>query len=178
MATLAAGLAGGLTGDSTADTVAGAQTGKNAVENNHLLQMLMPPPPVAGQTPQSEANAAIAQKLDAVVNEFGKDVVTKCLSGGDCPMAAQIAILAIKAMMGEGENGPSNTGGDQIAESGPTNTGGNQTLDPSGKPTHTGNNQSSDQGATNTGNTEGKPDTGGNTTVTPIPGGLSQDDIA
>uniref|UniRef100_UPI0016437715 VENN motif pre-toxin domain-containing protein n=1 Tax=Yersinia aleksiciae TaxID=263819 RepID=UPI0016437715 len=32
----AAGLAGGLTGDSTADTVAGAQTGKNAVENNYL----------------------------------------------------------------------------------------------------------------------------------------------
>ncbi|MGP6381709.1 glycohydrolase toxin TNT-related protein, partial [Yersinia bercovieri] len=28
--------AGGLTGDSTADTVAGAQTGKNAVENNYL----------------------------------------------------------------------------------------------------------------------------------------------
>ncbi|CNI97436.1 adhesin/hemagglutinin [Yersinia frederiksenii] len=36
LATLAAGLAGGLIGDSTADTVAGAQTGKNAVENNAL----------------------------------------------------------------------------------------------------------------------------------------------
>ncbi|HHG9984187.1 TPA: VENN motif pre-toxin domain-containing protein, partial [Yersinia enterocolitica] len=36
LGTLAAGLAGGLTSNSTADTVAGAQTGKNAVENNAL----------------------------------------------------------------------------------------------------------------------------------------------
>ncbi|OWF75794.1 hypothetical protein B4903_19005 [Yersinia frederiksenii] len=56
--------------------------------------MLVPPPRVAGQTPQSEANAAIAQQLGAVVKEFGKDVVTKCLSGGDCPVAAQVASLA------------------------------------------------------------------------------------
>ncbi len=65
-----------MVGNSTVDAVAGAQAGKNAVENNYLLQILMPPPPVAGQTPQSEANAAIAQQLDAAVNEFGKDVVT------------------------------------------------------------------------------------------------------
>ncbi|CNL05911.1 hemagglutinin-like secreted protein [Yersinia aldovae] len=175
LATLAAGLAGGLTGDSTADTVAGAQTGKNAVENNFLLQMLVPPPPVAGQTPQSEANAAIAQKLDTAVKEFGSDVVTKCLSGSDCPMAAQVAILAIQAMMGQGENGPSNTGGDQIAESGSTNTGGDQIADNS--PSHTGNDQSTGQAITDTGNTDGKPDTGGNTTVTPIPE-QNKDDLA
>ncbi|CQI97870.1 putative hemolysin [Yersinia rohdei] len=73
LGTLAAGLVGGLAGGSTADTVAGAQTGKNAVENNFLLSLLAPPPPVAGQTtPQTEANAAIAQKLDAAVKEFGK----------------------------------------------------------------------------------------------------------
>lgn len=66
------------------------------MENNFLLSLLAPPPPVAGQTtPQTEANAAIAQKLDAAVKEFGKYVVTKCLSSGDCPMAAQVAILAI-----------------------------------------------------------------------------------
>lgn len=139
--------------------------------------MIAPPPPVAGQTPQSEANAAIAQKLDAAVKEFSKDVVTQCLSGGDCPMTVQVAILAIKAMMGDGENGPSNTGGDQIAESGPSNTGGNQTLDPSGTPTHTGNNQSSGQGATNTGNTEGKPDVGGNILVNPGADPLTKKDI-
>lgn len=80
--------------------------------------MLVPPPPVAGQTPQSEANAAIAQKLDAAVKEFGKDVVTKCLSGGDCPMAAQVAILAIQTMMGQSETGPSNTGGNILVNPG------------------------------------------------------------
>jgi len=36
LATLAAGLAGGLSGDNTASALAGAQTGKNAVENNSL----------------------------------------------------------------------------------------------------------------------------------------------
>ncbi|EOZ3194736.1 hemagglutinin repeat-containing protein, partial [Yersinia enterocolitica] len=36
LATLAAGLAGGLVGDSSSSAVAGAQTGKNAVENNSL----------------------------------------------------------------------------------------------------------------------------------------------
>ncbi len=50
LGTLAAGLAGGVVGDSTADAVAGAQTGKNAVENNFSLSLLVPPPPVAGQT--------------------------------------------------------------------------------------------------------------------------------
>lgn len=177
LSTLAAGLAGGIVGDSTGSAVTGALAGKNAVENNLLLQMLVPPPPVAGQTPQSEANAAIAQKLDTAVKEFGKDVVTKCLSGGDCPMAAQVAILAIQAMMGQGENGPSNTGGDQIAGSGSSDTGGNQTLDPNGTKNNTGNDQSSGQGKTNTGNTDGKPDTGGNTTVTPIPE-QNKDDLA
>ena len=45
-------------------------------------------------------------------------------------------------------------------------------------PIHTGNNQASGQGATNTGNTEGAPDTGGTTTVTPIPEGPGKDDLA
>lgn len=44
-------------------------------------------------------------------------------------------------------------------------------------PTHTGNNQASGQGTTNTGNTEGVPDTGGNTTITPIPE-QNKDDLA
>ncbi|CNI22116.1 Uncharacterised protein [Yersinia frederiksenii] len=130
----------------------------------------MPPPPVAGQTPQSEANAAIAQQLDAAVKEFGKDVVTKCLSGGDCPIAAQIAILAIQAMTGQGENGFSNTGGDQIAGSGPANTGGDQlaaqgenhTGNNNGQtdtgPDNTGGNQTVDQLPNSTGNTEAVPD--------------------
>lgn len=38
--------------------------------------------------------------------------------------------------------------------------------------------QSGQQGATNTGNVDGKPDTGGNITVTPIPDGPNKDDSA
>ncbi|MQL50030.1 hemolysin/hemagglutinin-like protein HecA precursor [Photorhabdus khanii] len=36
LSTLAAGLAGGIAGDSTGSVITGAQTGKNAIENNHL----------------------------------------------------------------------------------------------------------------------------------------------
>ncbi|WP_244567134.1 VENN motif pre-toxin domain-containing protein, partial [Escherichia coli] len=36
LATVSAGLAGGLTGNSTASVAVGAQSGKNAVENNYL----------------------------------------------------------------------------------------------------------------------------------------------
>ncbi|WP_261371462.1 polymorphic toxin type 33 domain-containing protein [Yersinia frederiksenii] len=128
------------------------------------------------QTPQGEANAAIAQKLDAALNEFGKDVVTKCLSGGDCPVAVQVALLAIQAMMGQGENGPSNNGGDQIAGSGPTNTGGDQLADQGANhtgsdgsqintgPGHTGGEQAVDQLPNNTGNTEVVPNLPNNMT--------------
>ncbi|KFC07163.1 hypothetical protein GTGU_02085 [Trabulsiella guamensis ATCC 49490] len=44
--------------------------------------------------------------------------------------------------------------------------------------THTGNNQPSGQSVTNTGNPGGNPDTGGNTTVTPIAEGPSKDELA
>ncbi|MFV8757668.1 hypothetical protein ACNSO7_02970, partial [Yersinia enterocolitica] len=136
------------------------------------LQILVPPPPVAGQAPQSEANTIIAQKLDAAVKEFGRDVVKQCLSGGDCPMPVQIALLAIQAMMGQDDNGLSNTGGDQIAGAGAANTGGNQLPEPEQGINHTGNNtgqvdvgpnntggnQTVAQSPNNTGNTEGAPD--------------------
>ncbi|UXD28539.1 Putative large exoprotein involved in heme utilization or adhesion of ShlA/HecA/FhaA family [Yersinia enterocolitica] len=170
LGTLASGLAGGLAGGSTADAVAGAQAGKNALENNFLLQILVPPPPVAGQAPQSEANTIIAQKLDAAVKEFGRDVVKQCLSGGDCPMPVQIALLAIQTIMGQGDNGLSNTGGDQITGSGPTDTGGDQlpgqgvnhTGNNTGQvdagPSNTGRNQTVGTSSNNTGNTEAVPD--------------------
>ncbi|MCO4916122.1 VENN motif pre-toxin domain-containing protein [Escherichia coli] len=38
LATVSAGLAGGLTGNSTASAAVGAQSGKNAVENNYLSE--------------------------------------------------------------------------------------------------------------------------------------------
>ncbi len=69
------------------------------------------------------------------------------------------------------------TGGVQVINPGPSNTGGDQTVT-GNVPSNTGNNQSSGQGATNTGNIDGNPDTGGNTTVTPIPEGPNKDDLA
>ncbi|WP_448884759.1 hemagglutinin repeat-containing protein [Citrobacter telavivensis] len=69
------------------------------------------------------------------------------------------------------------TGGTQVINPGPSNTGGDQTVT-GNVPTNTGNNKPSDQGVTNTGNTDGNPDTGSNTVVTPIPEGPSKDDLA
>jgi filamentous hemagglutinin len=132
LSTLAAGLAGGVSGDSSANALAGAQAGKNAVENNFLLSLLAPPPPVAGQTPQSEANEAIAQKLDATVKEFGKDVVTKCLSGGDCPVAAQLAILAMQAMIGQDESGSNPNIGKDLTDEQKKELGGSGSGTPGG----------------------------------------------
>jgi filamentous hemagglutinin len=104
------------------------------------------------------------------VKEFGREVVKQCLTGGDCP-----ALLAIQAMMGEGENGPSDTGGDQIAGSGLTNTGGDQTAGNSLN--HTGGGNTTGQGATDTGNRDGKPDTGGDIFVNPGADPLTKKDI-
>ncbi|EJE3041418.1 hypothetical protein M4F09_004853 [Salmonella enterica] len=109
----------------------------------------------------------IADKISA---EELDHLITLKMTGNDDITSKYLGLL-------EGKYGPSNTGGDQIADIGPTNTGGKQTAT-GNVPTHTGNNQVSDQGATNTGNTEGVPDTGGNTTVTPIPDGPNKDDLA
>ncbi|WP_419964604.1 toxin C-terminal domain-containing protein [Pantoea vagans] len=108
----------------------------------------------------------IADKISA---EELDHLITLKLTGNDDITSKYLGLL-------EGKYGPSNTGGDQIADSGPTNTGGNQTAT-GNVPTHTGNNQASGQGTTNTGNTEGVPDTGGNTTITPIPE-QNKDDLA
>ncbi|HCV65646.1 MAG TPA: filamentous hemagglutinin [Serratia sp.] len=181
---LAAGLAGGLIADNTAGAVGGSVAAKTAVENNFLKVVtegcaIAAPcrSKVAEQLLEIGAKAGIAGLAGAAI----KDIADKMTSD-------ELDHLVTLKMMGNDEitgkylsslqdkYAPAHTGGDQIAESGPTNTGGKQTLDPSGTPTHTGNNQSSDQGATNTGNTEGKPDTGGNSTVTPIPDGPNKDD--
>ncbi|HHR4183516.1 TPA: toxin C-terminal domain-containing protein [Salmonella enterica] len=109
----------------------------------------------------------IADKISA---EELDHLITLKMTGNDDITSKYLGLL-------EGKYGPSNTGGDQIADSGPTNTGGNQTAT-GNTPSHTGNNKPSGQGSINTGNTEGLPDTGGNTTVTPIPDGPNKDDLA
>jgi filamentous hemagglutinin len=56
LGTLAAGLTGGVVGDSSADAVAGAQASQNAVDNNMLLVVPAPPPPVT--LPNTSVNGA------------------------------------------------------------------------------------------------------------------------
>ncbi|AVX36790.1 VENN motif pre-toxin domain-containing protein [Yersinia massiliensis] len=121
-----------MAGGSTADTVAGAQAGKNAVENNALLLLMAPPPSVAGQVPQSGANTVIAQKLDDAVKEFGREAVKQCLSGGDCPLPVQVALLAIQAMMGQGENGPNPNIGKDLTDEQKKELGGSGAGTPGG----------------------------------------------
>ncbi|HDS1239214.1 TPA: VENN motif pre-toxin domain-containing protein, partial [Pluralibacter gergoviae] len=180
---LAAGLAGGIAGDSAGSVVSDAQAGKNAVENNYLGKVL-----VEGCAIAAPCRTKVAEQLLEIGVKAGiTGVVAKEIA--DNISAEELDHLITLKMTGnyeitskylgllEGKYGSSNTGGNQIVDSGPTNTGGNQTAT-GNTPSHTGNNQSSGQGATNTGNTDGKPDTGGNTTVTPIPEGPNKDDLA
>ena len=182
LGTLAAGLASGVVGDSTADAVAGAQAGKNAVENNLFGKALVEGCAIAAPCRTKVAEQVLEMGVKAgitgiVAKEIADKIsaeeldhlITLKLTGNDDITSKYLGLL-------EGKYGPSNTGGDQIADSGPTNTGGNQTAT-GNVPTHTGNNQASGQGTTNTGNTEGVPDTGGNTTITPIPE-QNKDDLA
>ncbi|KFB98696.1 hypothetical protein GTGU_04366 [Trabulsiella guamensis ATCC 49490] len=85
---------------------------------------------------------------------------------------------AVRDPSRDGTRGPGHTEL-PIAEQDPT---GGKLVNPdqSGEQglTHTGNNQPSGQSVTNTGDPGGNPDTGGNTTVTPIPEGPSKDDLA
>ncbi len=185
LATISAGMAGGIAGDSTSGAATGAVAGKNAVENNALSLVargcaIAAPcrAKVAEQLLDIDAKAGIAGLAGAAI----KDVADKMTSD-------ELDHLVMLEMMGNDEitgkylsslqdkYAPSHTDGNQIVESGSTSTGGNQTAT-GNVPIHTGNNQASGQGTTNTGNTKGKPDTGGNTTVTSIPDGPNKDDLA
>ncbi|HCM1918904.1 TPA: hemagglutinin repeat-containing protein [Salmonella enterica subsp. salamae serovar 28:r:e,n,z15] len=183
MSTVAAALAGSLASDTAAGSIAGAQAGKNAVENNFLGKALVEGCAIAAPCRSKVAeqlleigvkagiSGIVAKEIaDKISAEELDHLITLKMTGNDDITSKYLGLL-------EGKYGPSNTGGDQIADSGPTNTGGNQTVT-GNTSSHTGNNQSPGQGATNTGNTEGVPDTGGNTTVTPIPDGPNKDDLA
>ncbi|EMW2244143.1 TPA: VENN motif pre-toxin domain-containing protein, partial [Escherichia coli] len=58
LATVSAGLAGGLTGNSTASAAVGAQSGKNAVENNYLSVSEKTELEIAKQTLKNSKNPA------------------------------------------------------------------------------------------------------------------------
>ncbi|EED9465026.1 Contact-dependent inhibitor A, partial [Salmonella enterica subsp. enterica] len=182
LASISAGLAGGIATGNSAGAATAAGAGKNAVENNLLGKALVEGCAIAApcRTKVAEQLLEIGVKAgitgivakeiaDKISAEELDHLITLKMTGNDDITSKYLGLL-------EGKYGPSNTGGDQIADSGPTNTGGNQTAT-GNVPTHTGNNQASGQGTTNTGNTEGVPDTGGNTTITPIPE-QNKDDLA
>lgn len=164
-------------------TLADFTTEKVVVENNLLGKAL-----VEGCAIAAPCRTKVAEKLLEIGVKAGiTGIVAKEIA--DKISAEDLDHLITLKMMGNDEitdrylsslqdkYALSHTGGNQIINPGPNNTGGDQTTT-GNVPAHTGNNQASGQGVTNTGNTEGVPDTGGNTMVTPIPDGPSKDDLA
>jgi len=176
LGTVAAGLAGGLAGETTADTVAGAQAGQNEISNNMvsmgMLQMM--------QAKSLLDAAAVAEAGQGGANEQAALALTKkvkagldatCLANTSCVIMA--VVTAQQHTNGAGsktETVPVNddlTGGKLVNPAQDENKG-TPLIMPD---------QSGEQGSSNTGNTDGMPDTGGNTTVTPIPE-QNKDDLA
>ena len=188
LGTLAAGLAGGVVGDSTADVVAGAQAGKNALENNSLLLPRPVPVPVPG-LPLSpgdkavlNANNKIASELDKTLKGSGTETDTPPITDGRAIVEARDE-AAKSRDPNVAKNQQHQDGAGNRTETLPVNddlTGGKLV-----NPAHDQNkgtslvtpDRSGEQGPSNTGNTDGLPDTGGNTTVTPIPT-QNKDDLA
>ncbi|CAI8869805.1 16S rRNA endonuclease CdiA [Kosakonia quasisacchari] len=173
LATLASGLAGALVGDSGANAIAGAQAGKTTVENNTEgyddEQRPAPYGVLPGDVVMAKAREDAAKSIDKKIKTWidWLDNATECTFGRVC-----YSEYDKKQQL-------TDTAGDQIYN--PDLTGGKLVNpDRSGEQgaTHTGTDQSFEQGATNTGNPDGNPNTGGNTTVTPIPEGPNKDDLA
>ncbi|ELK9471895.1 TPA: hemagglutinin repeat-containing protein [Escherichia coli] len=89
LATVSAGLAGGLTGNSTASAAVGAQSGKNAVENNALS---LPSGMVSyGQAVSSWNQYADANNLTPEQKQAGLDKIAK----GELPEGANISKVIV-----------------------------------------------------------------------------------
>ncbi|MFP1814182.1 VENN motif pre-toxin domain-containing protein, partial [Lonsdalea quercina] len=174
---------GGLATGDTSGMVSAGNAARVEVENNFFGKAL-----VEGCAIAAPCRTKIAEQLLEIGVKAGiTGVVAKEIA--DNLSSEELEHLVTLEMMGNDEitgkylsslqdkYAPSNTGGNQITNPEPTNTGGDQ-IATGNVPAHTGNNQVSDQGATNTGNTDGVLDSGGNTTVTPIPDGPSKDDLA
>ncbi|MCA6222757.1 VENN motif pre-toxin domain-containing protein, partial [Photorhabdus antumapuensis] len=195
LSTLAAGLAGGIAGDSSASALTGAQAGKTAVDNNFLGKLV-----TEGCAIAAPCRAKVAEKVLEIGVKAGiTGIVAKEIA--DKISSEDLDHLIMLQMMGNDEitqsylntlqnkytqianptDLPTHTGGDQSGDirKYPNHTGGNQQLEPGSIPNHTGNEENlSGVAPNNTGNTEGKPDTGGNTTITPIPEKPNKDDLA
>uniref|UniRef100_UPI0035CA3D88 toxin C-terminal domain-containing protein n=1 Tax=Leclercia sp. EC_58 TaxID=2584090 RepID=UPI0035CA3D88 len=117
------------------------------------------------------AGSAIKDMADKMTSDELDHLVTLEMMGNDEITSKYLISLHNKYS-------PSHAGNNNgQADVGPSHTGNNDVQVDVG-PNHTGNNHASGQEATNTGNTEGAPNTGGNTTITPIPDGPGKDDLA
>ncbi|MEN4791957.1 VENN motif pre-toxin domain-containing protein [Pantoea agglomerans] len=176
LGTVAAGLAGGLAGETTADTVAGAQAGQNEISNNMvsmgMLQMM--------QAKSLLDAAAVAEAGQGGANEQAALALTKKVKAGldaTCLANTSCVIMAVVTAQQHTNGAGSKT------ETVPVNddlTGGklvNPAQDEKKGTSLVTPDQSGEQGSSNTGNTDGMPDTGGNTTVTPI-SEQNKDDLA
>ncbi len=165
LATLASGLAGNLASGNPAGTAAAAQAGKNAAENNNL----------ALAASEVAANTAAAMDGAAANGSKGSNG-DDWDAGSGCEGTREQC--AVRDGMRDGTRGPGHTElpvadkdptGGKLENPAPEENKGTTLVTPD---------QRDQNGATNTGNSTGAPDTGGNTTVTPIPEGPNKDDLA
>ncbi|WP_249507798.1 contact-dependent inhibition effector tRNA nuclease [Escherichia coli] len=112
LATVSAGLAGGLTGNSTASAAVGAQSGKNAVENNYLSVSEKTELEIAKQTLKNSKNPAerekAQQKYDALLEKdisSDKAVIAACSNGQAASAACAGERLKVIAAKGGYETG-------------------------------------------------------------------------
>ncbi|MEN4637875.1 VENN motif pre-toxin domain-containing protein, partial [Pantoea agglomerans] len=176
LGTVAAGLAGGLAGETTADTVAGAQAGQNEISNNMvsmgMLQMMQAKSLLdAATVAEAGQGGANEQAALALTKKVKAGLDATCLANTSCVIMA--VVTAQQHTNGAGsktETVPVNddlTGG-KLVNPAQDEKKGTSLVTPD---------QSGEQGSSNTGNTDGMPDTGGNTTVTPI-SEQNKDDLA
>ncbi|EER0077037.1 contact-dependent inhibition toxin CdiA [Escherichia coli] len=116
LATVSAGLAGGLTGNSSASAAVGAQSGKNAVDNNYLSVSEKTELEIAKQTLKNSKNPAerekAQQKYDALLEKdiaSDKEVIAACGNGNAGSSACASARLKVIASKEGYEDGPYNS---------------------------------------------------------------------
>ncbi|HEA8831783.1 TPA: hemagglutinin repeat-containing protein [Escherichia coli] len=112
LATVSAGLAGGLTGNSTASAAVGAQSGKNAVENNYLSVSEKTELEIAKQKLKNSKDPAerekAQQKYDALLEKdisSDKAVIAACSNGQAASAACAGERLKVIAAKGGYETG-------------------------------------------------------------------------
>ena len=168
LATLASTLAGGLIGDSGATAVNAGLAGKNAVENNALG--------VLGTATEAAANTAAAVAGATGNGSKGSANGDDWDTGGGCEGTREQC--AVRDPSRDGTRGPGHTElpvADQDPTGGKLENPGHQEEPITSLTTP---DQRDLNGSNHTGNISGAPNTGGNTTTTPIPAGPNKDDLA